>query len=211
MKRILCYGDSNTFGYNPQNCGRYPKSQRWTGILSELLPDCEIIEEGMNNRTGFFKNPDGLEFSGGEYFSTILRNYENIDLYIIAVGTNDAQFFYKLDEDIARKGMQNYIDSVREVNENTKILIIPPVRIKENILNGIFKMQFDKKSIETSENVFPVYEQVAKENNCFYFDFNKIASPSEKDGLHYANESHKLIAQSLAEFIKSNIFVKTKL
>ena len=205
MKRILCFGDSNTFGFNSSDCGRYAKNERWTGVLSELLPDCEIIEEGMNNRTGFFKNADGLEFSGEEYFPIILQNYENIDLYIIALGTNDAQFFYNLDENIARSGMQKYIDLVREVNENTKILIIPPVRIKANILDGIFKMQFDKKSIETSEKVFPVYEQVAKENNCLYFDYNKITSPSEKDGLHYTKESHKLIAENLAEFIKTEI------
>lgn len=205
-KRILCFGDSNTFGYNPLNCGRHPKNQRWTGILSELLPDCEIIEQGLNNRTGFFKNPDGLKYCGGEYFSIFLQNYRNLDLCIIALGTNDAQFFYKLDKDIARKGIQNFINSVREVNQNTKILIIPPVRIKENILNGIFKMQFDKNSIEISEKVFPVYEQVSKENNCYYFDFNKIAAPSDNDGLHYTKESHKLIAKNLAEFIKLNIF-----
>lgn len=34
---VLCYGDSNTYGYNPANGMRYPESVRWTGRLQKLL------------------------------------------------------------------------------------------------------------------------------------------------------------------------------
>ena len=37
MKYILCYGDSNTFGYNPKNGLRYPEEIRWTGRLGIML------------------------------------------------------------------------------------------------------------------------------------------------------------------------------
>ena len=37
MTTILCYGDSNTYGYNPVNGLRYPKDVRWTGVLQKLL------------------------------------------------------------------------------------------------------------------------------------------------------------------------------
>ena len=47
--RILCIGDSNTWGYNPVNGQRFEK--RWTKVLSELMPENEIIEEGLNGRT----------------------------------------------------------------------------------------------------------------------------------------------------------------
>ena len=33
MKKILCYGDSNTFGYNPYDASRYNEHTRWTAIL----------------------------------------------------------------------------------------------------------------------------------------------------------------------------------
>ena len=39
--------------------------------------------------------------------------------------------------------------------------------------------------------------------NCKYFDFNELVKPSQTDGLHYTKESHQIIAQHLAEFIKS--------
>ena len=37
MKSILCYGDSNTYGFNPVNSLRYPTNIRWTGCLQELI------------------------------------------------------------------------------------------------------------------------------------------------------------------------------
>ena len=64
-------------------------------------------------------------------------------------------------------------------------------------------MMFDQNSIEKNHNTFPIFEQVAKECGCEYFDLNEIVTPSEADGLHYTKESHKLIAQNLAEFIKT--------
>ena len=51
--RILCYGDSNTWGYIPGVGTRYKKEERWTGIL-ESLTKAEVIEEGMCGRTTVF-------------------------------------------------------------------------------------------------------------------------------------------------------------
>ncbi len=202
MKKILCYGDSNTFGFIPENCKRYDKDSRWSGILSEILKEnYQVIEEGMNNRTGFFKNPEGLKQSGGEYLSVFLQNHRNLDICIISLGTNDAQFFYNLDENSTKNGLQNLIDSVREVNIKTNIIIVPPVKITENILHSGFSMMFNRESIDKINKVFPIFEQIAKENNCLYFDFNQITSPAQKDGLHYTKESHTIIANKLAEFI----------
>jgi lysophospholipase L1-like esterase len=204
MKKILCYGDSNTYGFVPETCGRYEKTERWTGIISnELAPEYEVLEQGLNNRMGFFKSPESLKHCGGEYLSIYLQNHKDIDICILALGTNDAQFFYNLNEEITHKGLLHLINSVREANKNTKIILIPPVTIKENILNGIFSMQFDENSIETIKKIFPIYEKTAKENACYYLDFNEFVAPSEKDGLHYSKDSHKIIAQHIIEFIKS--------
>ena len=64
-------------------------------------------------------------------------------------------------------------------------------------------MMFDKESIKRNHNTLSVFEQVAKENGCEFFDVNEIVTPSEVDGLHYTKESHKLLAQYLAEFVKT--------
>ncbi|MBD5403183.1 hypothetical protein HDR58_10385 [bacterium] len=203
MKKILCYGDSNTYGFIPENYKRYEKDKRWSGILSNLLEnEFTIIEEGMNNRTGFFKNPQGLKQSGGEYLSIYLQNHRDIDLCILSVGTNDAQFFYNLDENIIQNGMQNLINSIKDVNKNTTILIIPPVKITPAILKSSFSMMFNQSSIEKIQNTFHIYKEVATQNNCLYLDLNEHVQPSEIDGLHYTEDSHQKIAHILKDFIK---------
>lgn len=204
MKKILIFGDSNTFGFIPQNFKRYNKDERFSGILAEILaPDFEVIEEGMNNRTGFFRNPEGLKQSGGEYLPIYLQNYKDLDICVLALGTNDAQFFYELDKEITQKGLENLIRAAKESNPKAKIIIIPPVKITQNILKSTFSMMFNQESIEKIQKVFPIFEETAQANNCLYFDFNTITKPSEIDGLHYTIESHKLIAQHLAKFIRA--------
>ena len=52
MQRVLCYGDSNTWGYNPVTQDRFNKYERWTGQLT-LTPGggYDVIEDGLNGRT----------------------------------------------------------------------------------------------------------------------------------------------------------------
>ena len=58
MRRILCYGDSNTWGYIPASGARYEPDVRWTGVAQRLLgSDYTLIEEGMNGRTTVYENP----------------------------------------------------------------------------------------------------------------------------------------------------------
>ena len=46
MYRILCYGDSNTWGYNAETGDRFPDNVRWTGVLQNLLgPAFRVLEE----------------------------------------------------------------------------------------------------------------------------------------------------------------------
>ena len=50
-RRILCFGDSNTWGYKPTG-GRYDEETRWPMRMQRLLGDGYIvIEEGLNGRT----------------------------------------------------------------------------------------------------------------------------------------------------------------
>ena len=47
-KRILCFGDSNTWGAIPLSEERYPSDVRWTGVLQGLLgSEWTVIEEGL--------------------------------------------------------------------------------------------------------------------------------------------------------------------
>lgn len=65
MKHVLCFGDSNTWGFIPGTCKRYDEHTRWTGILQdELGADWRIHENGQNGRTTVFPEP-GKNFMTG--------------------------------------------------------------------------------------------------------------------------------------------------
>lgn len=196
MKKILCFGDSNTFGYNPNNGSRYNENSRWTGILKNLCKNnYEIIEAGCNNRTAFSNNPNGIQFTGYKVLPEYLK--EIYDTIIFAIGINDLQKFYNPTLEEFETGIENLIKKIRESLPNCNIIILSPSHITENILNSNFRFMFNQTSIEKSKQITPIYEKIANEYNCKFLDLNKIVIPSEIDGLHYDIEEHKKIAQSI--------------
>jgi len=196
MKKIICFGDSNTFGFNPKDGSRYDFDTRWTGILAKILSnEFEIIEEGCNNRTGFFLNPDGHLQSGQRYLPECLKKYKKFDALILTLGTNDLQKIFKIDENIAKDGLKNLITIIREFNKNARIIIISPVILNEEVLKGSFSYQFDENSIKASVWIQEIYEVVIESLNCELLNLNKYVKPSVFDGLHFDIESHKKIAE----------------
>lgn len=196
MKKILCFGDSNTFGYNPNNGSRYNENSRWTGILKNLCKNnYEIIEAGCNNRTAFSNNPNGIQFTGYKVLPEYLKKF--YDIIILAIGINDLQKFYNPTLEEFETGIENIIKKIRENNPNCDIIILSPSYITENILNSNFRFMFNQTSIEKSKQITSIYKKIANKYNCKFLDLNKIVTTSKIDGLHYEVEEHKKIAQSI--------------
>ena len=200
MKKILCYGDSNTFGYNPKDTTRFNEKMRWTGILRDnFLNEYEVIEEGLNNRTGFVDNPDGFNHSGLKHFPKFIENLNDIEIITIALGTNDLQAQFDIDFLTIEKNLDVLINYAKQKTNN--IIIIPPVVFDERVLKGRCGYQYDKNCIPKSKQLPSLYKQVALKNNCKFFDFNEFVTVSDDDGLHYDAIAHSKIAQELTKFI----------
>ncbi len=194
MVEIVCFGDSNTFGFNPKNGKRYDENTRWSGILKcKLKAKYNVIEAGCNNRTCYSINPDSEELTGFKILPKYLK--PTTDYIILAVGLNDLQKFYSSSDDEIRKGILNLIEIARKISPQGKIIILAPSRIKENILNSYFAMLFNKEAIEKSIKMNKIYVEVAKENNCEIINLDTHVQPSDIDGLHYLEEEHKKIAE----------------
>lgn len=202
MKKVLCFGDSNTFGFIPESGKRYDKNTRWSGILTQLAAEkFEIIEAGCNNRTAFSDNPAGFEQTGYKVLPTLLK--KDLDCVILAIGVNDLQIFYNPTLEEIKNGMRRLVDIVREHCPNAKIILVSPARLTENIFNGYFRAMFDKISIEKSLHLSEIYENIAKEKNCRFADWDKIVTVSPKDGLHLEPDAHKKIAEAMFECLLS--------
>ena len=202
MKKIVCYGDSNTFGFNTADGSRFDEKTRWTCVLQNILGDeYKIINEGMCDRTGFVNNPKGSVYSAQQHFPEMLSQTGNIDILILAVGTNDLQFQYDIKLSDVEKGLETLLNLAQE--KAKKIIIIPPVVLNETVLKGFFSFQFNETSIAKSQEMEEIYKKIANKYNCYYFDINEITPPSDIDGLHYDEKSHKIIAENLSKFIKN--------
>ena len=97
MKRILCYGDSNTWGYDPVTGDRFDAHTRWTRILAKALgAGYEIIEEGLNGRTTVWDDPIEGDKNGKTYLMPCLATHRPLDLVILMLGTNDLKHRFSL-------------------------------------------------------------------------------------------------------------------
>ncbi len=196
MKKILCFGDSNTYGYNPHDGSRYDSDTRWTGILKKLLKGrYEVEEGGLNNRTCFADNPDGIEQTGYKILPCYMK--KNTDILILALGINDLQKFYAVSALDIEKGIENIVLSAKNINPAAKIVIVSPSRINDHVLKGAFSFQFDKNSIKKSALLSGIYKKTAGKYNCGFIDLDKIAVVSDVDGLHYEKKEHEKIAQAI--------------
>ena len=99
-KRILCFGDSLTWGWMPVAevvpTTRYPYEQRWTGILANNLGSgFEIIEEGLSGRTTDLDDPADPRLNGSAYLPSALATHLPLDLVILMLGTNDTKTYFR--------------------------------------------------------------------------------------------------------------------
>lgn len=88
--RILCFGDSNTWGFDPATKQRFDERTRWTGRLALLLGSSfTVIEEGLNGRTTVWDDPLEDGRCGKTYLVPCLRSHAPLDLVVLMLGTND--------------------------------------------------------------------------------------------------------------------------
>ena len=88
MKTLVCFGDSNTWGYVPGSDGdRHPRDVRWPNRLQELLgADWDVIPEGLNGRTATFERADSEGRNGLPYLLPCLHSHAPVDVVVVLPG-----------------------------------------------------------------------------------------------------------------------------
>ena len=97
-RRVLCFGDSNTYGYDPARDGRYGDDERYPMVLQDLLGDgWSVIEEGLPGRTAVFDDPITEGMNGLRVITPILMSHAPLDTVTIMLGTNDCKARFACD------------------------------------------------------------------------------------------------------------------
>jgi lysophospholipase L1-like esterase len=204
MKAILCYGDSNTWGFEPVTKNRYSRAERWTGILrQELGPDYEVIEEGLNGRTTVWDDPIEGYKNGKEQLIPILTSHKPIDLVTIMLGTNDLKRRFGLGAYDIAEGAGTLVEIVQksdcgpETQAPKVLLMTPPPLAKLTEYAEMFEGA-DAKSRQFSQQ----YQRAAQERGCEFLDTSKIIVSSDLDGIHLDVAEHRKLGLAVAARIR---------
>ncbi len=206
--RIICYGDSNTFGYIPGRGGRYNRHTRWPGVLQDLLGSSyEVIEEGLCGRTTVFEDRTEPGRCGLDRITKAVTEHGPADLLILMLGSNDCKTQFQASPEQITKGMEQIAEKARAcAGRDIPILLIAPAAMTEQVMKSGFGSEFDLQSVKVSQELADTFEKLAARCGCHFLDGSKAAKVSETDGLHLDEKGH----QKLAEAVKSKVIDLTE-
>ena len=210
MKTLLCYGDSNTYGYNPNTGARYKEPIRWTTILKDKLgPNFNVVVEGLNGRTTAYDRSDDAWKNGYSYLLPCIASNKPVDIISIMLGTNDCNKDLNLSVDDISKGMEKLVSTIIAECDDIQgfipsIIIMAPAPILKDYANSPFAYQLDENSIIKSESLSSAYKKLAQKYNCLFVDLKGRAEVSKLDSEHLTEKGHKEVANLLYKCLKVN-------
>ena len=200
MKTILCFGDSNTWGYNAASGGRHPYDVRWTGQLQHRLDGkARVVEEGLNGRTTVFDEPFRYGRNGSKFLATLMESHGPLDLLVIALGANDLKPIYSASGYDSALGVQRLFSIAHQSPawrdaSDQKILLVLPTRFGE--LNSNTSERFagahEKFDLYLSE-----YQRVANDSGVHVLDSNEHIITCKDDGVHLDEQNHGKLAMAI--------------
>lgn len=196
---ILCFGDSNTWGYKPDKSGRYDENIRWTGLLQKKLGSgYHIIEEGLCGRTTVFQDELREGRRGLDLIGVTVEMHNPIDLMIIMLGTNDCKTRYRASASVIAKGLDQVIRKARQnASRHLDLLVISPIHLGIGVGDADFDPEFAADSVAVSRNLANEYRKIALQNHAAFLDASDFAAPSVTDREHMDEKGHAALADAI--------------
>ena len=210
MKSIVCYGDSNTWGYDGGTGERFPYEQRWTTLLQRSLGnEYSVIPEGLCGRTTAFDDPFEPFRNGLKALPYCLHTHKPIDLIVFMLGTNDVKVFFNPSVLAVGMGMRALVEAVRgggfgPGGTDPRILITAPAPVEAgNPAQAPFDIRQFASGEEISRKLAEEYALAADEYGCEFADAGLIARVCLEDGVHLTAEAHRELAELMKNKIRS--------
>lgn len=209
MKTVLCYGDSNTWGFIPGTGKRFSIGQRWPGILQKSLrKKFLIIEAGLNGRTTVFDDPFKTGRNGLASLRPTLDSHSPVDLVILMLGTNDLKDHLGVHAADAARGVARLVETISSsaagpAGGAPQILLVSPPEIGP--YSASLSLQF-QGALEKSREFSRLFAEIAENKGCHFLEAAQFVSPSPVDGVHLDEGGHarlaKAIAKTLVDMVK---------
>ena len=214
-KRILCFGDSLTWGFSPEFGIRYDENTRWTGVLAkELGSDYVIIEEGQNGRTIATDDFPKGERNGLKYIQACMESHRPFDMIIIMLGTNDIKKkFGYCAIDIADE-MNLLLEKVVAFNNfrqegKAKIVLMSPPLFGKKPDSIYADPCYDyEEARNITKELAELYKQLADKFSCDYINAALYANADDSiDGYHLSGKEQTKLGLAIADIIKKDFTI----
>jgi lysophospholipase L1-like esterase len=196
--RVLCFGDSHTWGLVPVSGSRFDFSERWTGVLQGLLPsDAVVIEEGLAGRNTGFDDPLHVHANSWTYLEPCLLSHSPLDWLILQLGTNCFRDRLRLSASEIGYTLDRLIHKVQSLDYGIyappEIVVVSPPRVLDV---ARVRKQYACSDEQHSE-VLRFYSAIAHRRGCVVLHASEISDPSEEDGIHFDGRGHELLGHAI--------------
>ena len=181
--RILCFGDSNTYGYDPSGFfgDRYGAEDRWVDLLAKQTGhDC--INAGTNGR----------EIPRNAYALRLLNEHAPVDVFLVMLGTNDLLQGASTKEVVAR--MEAFLNQL--LPHCNGILLVAPPPMKRGA--WVPTDALVAESVQLAEE----YKLLAEKLNIPFVDTRHWNIELTFDGVHFTEVGHRAFAENLGKELR---------
>jgi lysophospholipase L1-like esterase len=203
VRSVLCFGDSNTWGYEASTGNRLGRWQRWPGVLQRELGDgVYVIEEGLGGRTTAFELPGLSDRSGFAALPMLLETHDPLDVVVISLGTNDLWVPGATARDAAR-GVGSLVDVVRsapyEAGDVPRTVVVVPPPLAP--LPGEWTEESDTL-VGSSKGFAAAFREILRERDVPLVDLGDLIATSAADGIHFEAADHEVIGQAVGSVVR---------
>lgn len=207
-RRILVYGDSNTYGYDPLTGMRYGEADRYARILARLLgEDTIVLEEGLPGRTTVFDDPLTEGLCGLHLITPIMLSHMPLDTLVVMLGTNDTKERFGCNATNIAKGMARLVDKAFTTpawRGEPSIVVVCPPPIAPHYADKACCAGMGRGCDTKSQQLPRCYQEVCAEKGVAFLDAGAIPGMgmSPLDGMHLSRESNRLLAGALFDMLR---------
>ncbi len=203
-KRILCFGDSITWGYNPVDGTRFAYCETWPGVMEKSLGESyRVITEALVARTTCWDLPYSPDRNGSKFLPMIMESHSPLDLVIIMLGINDLMHMNGKTADESAWGLLAIIRIVMTTQWGAKppkvLVIAPPLPGK---MSDFSKQAFGGNIVEEIKKLPAAQKVVAEAAMCEFIDANNFIKTESADGLHPMPDQYKILGEKVAEKVR---------
>jgi len=211
-KTVLCFGDSNTWGYVAVTGERWPFEERWPGVLDRALgAGYRVVEEGLNGRTAGCDDPAVPYRNGFAYLGPCLSSHRPIDALAIMLGTNDLKARLGQSTSEITRSLSHLLDVVeggapvafgppRPFGRGgpPQVLLVAPPGIHEKAAIPALSERCADRLAELQEAV----KALARTRGVHFLSPIGVDGVSEEDGVHLTREGQSELGLSVAVAVK---------